>query len=644
MDESKDKKKKDQTNDKESINIKDKIKEGYVVREKDKNANKSKPNLNNNSNITEKNIANEAKKVKNQTLADEMKEAVQNQKNEEEKQNNDDFRLFTRDKTEKRYTIWILDEWLHDNLSDWGDLITYLIEVLLVSLVLIIPVIPWLIKERKNIKILSYFNTPGPLKNDTESLFRIILFTITWYTFDVILLLICENFISIMSPILYTLQLNESEFAWCLVDIFYSSRAYFRLSAVSFFIFRLITYMFTPYSKPKSLDITDPMVIRTLILWFGIYMGMLFVMKFLINNFIYDIKRSSYKETIWDLNHKIFVYKKLKLISETGNTADRDEIYETMVPSYDPGFYLKDQVFFRSADDAEIVAQNIMVLMNKKEFRYDDIKKYFPQDHEIVFKYLSGASNSENNDTIKSATFKECARDLYNKRKDMSRTLKDRDYIFDKLEVIFFLIVSYLAAIVLCMLFDIDYNTYLIGFGTSILTFSWVFADAIKKLFNCFVFVLVLRPYVIGDRVKINDEEYVVIKIDLLTTTFLNNIKTTTYLPNDALMNTKIYNIARSPPQSMILEVMVDEATTISQAKKLEEIVRNEVAKISKYFINAEMTEKMSDKIYYKIDTTQNFQSLDSLKMKKDDLIDIFDKGLARAGISHKNSFVFRLC
>lgn len=577
---------------------------------------------------------------KNKTLADEMKEAAHQQK-EESKSDAEDMAFFERQGKDECYSIWNLDYWLQNTLKNTNMVIRLLIEIAVISAIFIGPSGMWLYREWGNIDLSKFFSSPGWLSYDPESVFRLGLFVVIWYAADSIINLLCENIIMLMGSILVSLQLEESEFIWSLINNFYSAREYFRLCATFLCVFQLADWMFDKYQPPKSYNIFRPMVVRALVLWYGIYAGMMFVMKFAVNIFIYDIKKSSHSDMIIDLNNKIFIIKKLKTISEAWNTSEYHEICNEMMPSYDLGLYLKDQEFFSSPEDAEIVVQNIMALLRKKVLTYNNIKEYFPSNHERVFKYLSNTDPIQEKQVITVGALKMIAKELYVKRADINRTIKDRNYIFDKLEFMFSLVVKYISAIVLCVILGVEHEVYITGFGTSILTFSWVFADSIKNLFNCFIFVLVIRPYDIGDRVKINGENYVVNKINLLTTTFLTNLRKLTYIPNDVLISTKIYNIARSPPQSLIMEIAVDESVTYEQGRALVDAVKNDIKKATKYFVDLEFQKLEGCKLCYIIYTTQNFQSLDATMSRQNRLIKIFGSGMAKANIAYKNSFSF---
>ena len=150
---------------------------------------------------------------------------------------------------------------------------------------------------------------------------------------------------------------------------------------------------------------------------------------------------------------------------------------------YDPGLYIKDRNFFISKDDAETVAVNIMALMKTHKISFEEIKSYFPDNYEQVFKYNGGSSSDESKKSrpIKAKHLKSSITDLYQRRKDMQRTLRDRDSLFNKLDLVFALITSYAALVVLLMLFKADYRLFMASFGTSFITISWVFADFYKK-------------------------------------------------------------------------------------------------------------------------------------------------------------------
>lgn len=582
----------------------------------------------------------EDKKSKEKSLAQEIREAMA-EKPENLDNENQLFR--ERDFEEKKYSMWNLDLWLKDYFSEFHWSIAFLIETLVFGLILFLPSSYWIYKEWDNIKLKKYFQNPGYLKfGELESLFRLALFTFCWCVFDSFVSLICDSTIGIFSTILKSLQLSESEFIWSLVLTLFELRAYLRFFIVSLFVFYLSKRMFDPFNKPKSFDFTDPDTYKLLLMWAGIYSGLHFVAKFLLSILLYDIKRSSYKDTILDLNYKLFIFKKLDMIAEASTSSDKKDICESEQPSFDPGFYLKDSDFFLSEEDAGIVANNILVNLKKNKLEIEDFKEYFPNDYELVYTYLTDSESIEDAKFLTAKTFINRAKELYLKRKDMQKTLIDRDYIFNMLDSLVHVVVLYVALIILCLIFEINYKVYLVGFGSTLLTFSWIFADTIKKIFICFVFVLLIRPYEIGDRVVITNEILKVQKINLLHTTFLNRNKSVIYLANDFLFSAPIINFARSSMQCIEIEITPNNQVTLNEAKKIEEAARSKIQEISKYFSNLEMNLKTDAKVGFLVYLKRNLQDEASLNRRKSTLMKIFDDVMEEVGVPHKSSYVFK--
>lgn len=538
------------------------------------------------------------------------------------------------------YSVWSLDEYFHHVMEDWNPLIVYIIEALMVFIILFLPSLFWVIISWKTFDIKKYFKNPGPLTSDPEGLFRVALFTFIWYVFDIIILLFTRSILAIAYFILNTLQLNESEFCWNIADVLYKTRDYFRLSVDCLLIFFLSTKMFSEYSKPSNFNILEHNVQITLVLWVGIYAGMLFIMKIITNVLVYDVKNTTFKSQIRDLNQKLFVFRKLVNISEAG--SDANEIINSTVPEYDPGFYPREKDLFGSKKETSLMVRRFMARLKKKLLKYEDISNYFPNDHDPVFMYLTSSETVDKKKEIKRKALIAIATELCENRKHMVSTLKDRDTIFEKLEFIFWLGTTYLAAIILCILFDINYSFYLFGVGTSLLTFSWIFADVIKMIFHCFVFVLIIRPYSIGDRVNINDEELVVSKIDLLTSTFINTTQTITYMANIELMTTKIHNLTRSPPQNLLVEVKVGDVK-YTQLKSMEGSLKKEVQKANKHFNNAELLALADGKALFSINMVKNAGSSQQMKIRKDKIAKILEPLLQKNDISHENSYLFKI-
>lgn len=580
------------------------------------------------------------KNKQDENIGNKMKEVI-NQQQEEISEVEEPI-FYERKVKVDEYSIWNFDLWIDEKTKNCNFIIKIIMEISVIALIFLGPSGFWIYKNINNITLSKYFESPGELKDDQESLFRLGLFVTLCITFERFISLVNDNLLSIIGFVLNNLYLDDSEIIWKIMDNLSTSSPFLKKSLIVLAVYKLSNIMFSPFEKPDIFNFFNINTIKAIALIYSVYLGIMFMMKFFVYILIYDIKKSSYSSNICDLNQKLFIFIKLKSISETKEGHDVDDIINNMNPSYDPGFYLIDGDFFESKEDAKIIAQNIMALLKISKLTYDNTKIYFPNNHENIFKYLTGIDELNKKAVINVNQFKRTAADLFEKRSQMSRTLRDRNSIFEKLEFIFSMMVRYITAIIACYIFEIDYKIYLTSFGTSLLTVSWIFADVIKEVFKCFIFILIIRPFDIGDWVNIDGEDYIVRKIDLVNTTFLTSLDKLIYISNLYLIGTKIQNYARSPPESFRLELLVDSETSYKSAIDLKKAVEPEIKKMKKYFSEVKFLEICDGKLSYAIMTPHNFQNIDLTRRKKEKLIGVFEDAMVKSGIKYKNSFQFK--
>ena len=551
--------------------------------------------------------------------------------------------LCERPAWEEEFSIWRINTYLHSRYRNVPAIIRYFLEILVILIiVLVIPfIVLYLQRVTPNIKELF------TRKQSNDSLWNWVLkvdvFLCTWYIADIFICLFTDGFIHTAGVVLQILQLYQSELCWRIVQTAYTKRKYIRVAATCFFAFFLSNVMFSKYERPEITSVNIEMYAKTILLWFGIHNLLLFTVKFVVNISTYDIKQSVYRDAIIDINSKSFIFYKLKCISEAApDRSEMKSLIDNFSSEYDTGFSLKYLDLFESEEDAKIVATNILVLLKIKTLTKDQVKRLFPDNPEPVYKYLSDSSNNEDKSSgIKTKQFVALATELYRVRRDMSRSLRDRDSIYEKLELIFTLITLFLSLIILMILFQMEYRVFIASFGTSLFTFSWIFADSIKTIYNCFIFLLIIRPYTIGDRVIVDKEIMVVYKVDLFTTTFLSLDKKVVYIPNSKLIASNIANLARSPPQKDILELTVDAGTTYDAAEKLQETAKEMLLKEKQMFTDCEFIKLAGGVLSFAISHTKNFQNFASLYARRDKSIKIIRKAMAKTGISYKESYIF---
>jgi small-conductance mechanosensitive channel len=132
------------------------------------------------------------------------------------------------------------------------------------------------------------------------------------------------------------------------------------------------------------------------------------------------------------------------------------------------------------------------------------------------------------------------------------------------------------VAFAVSLTFEVPVVEVFVPLGTVIVSLSFAVGASVSNVVSSLIFVLIMRPYDVGDRVTascvMNGEETLIVKrIDVLTTTFLRIINKELTVPNFVLASCPggIENFKRSPPALMRLDIAVSIATTALQLEGL---------------------------------------------------------------------------
>ncbi|KAG5177247.1 Mechanosensitive ion channel-domain-containing protein [Tribonema minus] len=165
---------------------------------------------------------------------------------------------------------------------------------------------------------------------------------------------------------------------------------------------------------------------------------------------------------------------------------------------------------------------------------------------------------------------------IYQQRRSLALTLKDYESILIKLGYVISLVWSFIALFVFLWIFDQN----ILGLGVTwvslVVAFSFLFGSSAANFFESCVFIFVTRAYDVGDRVYIKDElndeaNYVVQRINMLTTVFRRWDDHYTILPNQQLAKREIRNMRRSGDGVMLMTLLVSIATPRAKLEALKE-------------------------------------------------------------------------
>lgn len=559
--------------------------------------------------------------------------------------------MFTKARVidQEEFSFWNMDNYLHSKFSYVPESIRILVEIIIVAVLFMIfpATLAFLENGRNAIYLpLQVFHNSG--SGPVYLFFRINFVLLICYVICVTVSMLARNILYIMVTILDLFNIEPDEYMIETIQVINSTSWCWQQSLTGLLIFITAATISQPYDFDND-DGSLRYKLITMTLMYSIFMAVIFVEKFFMCFMISEIRRKEYRNRIWDINYKTFVFKKLAAISEE-SPSERKTLAETMEADFDPGFYLKhSDLKLNSVDAAQTVAESIFGFLEIQTLIYEDLVKFFPSNHKEVYAYLADCSDvgEKDNPPITFEDLKARAVALYKERTDISKTLQSRDIVINKLDIILVTLAMYFGAVLVMILMKINYVEMLAAILPSVVTFSWIFSDTIKEIYNCFVFLLVNHPYDFGDRVVIDGEELYVSSVDLLSSTFIGVNGRQVFIPTATLFRAKIHNIRRSGKQCEEVEVLVSKDTSFNTALKLREKLTEELAKLTKSFsgevyIRGFKAEGDSVKISFAIQHQSNFQDIQKRHERRVEIVNILEKELKASGMAYLNSFAFR--
>lgn len=563
----------------------------------------------------------------------------------------DEVRAFTKKNVieEVEFGWFNLNAYLDAQLQSVPVTLRVLGECLsVIILFMVFPVgLLFLIKGKtRGINVLKDILNVGVQKDQISNFVQFYVFLTCVYILYVIVYFISDNILYICLFILDLFNMSVTEFTVQILQIIRATSYYWTNSLIFWLIFQAHNFLFHKYQW--AVGSTDKaFIFVTFVIWVSIWMFVLFVIKFCLTYCTSEIRRRDYRDRIWDINYKTFVFKKLVTISKTDKDG-RKKVADSMVSDFDPGFYLKhNDIKLSSREDAINLVESIFAYFEIQTLSFEDIKEYFPDNPEEVYEYLADKKiENEKADPIKFERMQDAAIHLQQERSDMLRTLQDRDSIFNKLDLILTTAGTYGCFLILLFLFGIPYQIYLASIGPIFFTFSWIFSDTIKEIYNCFVFLLVKHPYDVGDRVIIDGQEYLVNKTDVLASTFIDLNGKTVYIPTPVLFSKTICNMRRSKKQSESLTLLIDRSTKFKDAIKFRDKLKKALSEEKKNFTGEVIIRKFEVtegnlSLTLDIQHTSNFQQANEKLRRRDLCTEIVSKCLSSCGVKYTNSFKY---
>ncbi|KAH8552566.1 Mechanosensitive ion channel-domain-containing protein, partial [Umbelopsis sp. PMI_123] len=211
---------------------------------------------------------------------------------------------------------------------------------------------------------------------------------------------------------------------------------------------------------------------------------------------------------------------------------------------------------------------NIVAPDNDVIFR-EDFVNYFATSDEAQKAF--DVFDRDKNGNISKRELRNGTLEIFKERKHLAASLRDLSQASGKLDNILIAAFAIIWVLIVATAFGVNIGSQLLPLWTMFVAISFIFGNSAKDMFESIIFVFVTHPYDVGDRVFVGTENWTVVEIDLLTTTFKKWDGTTLYAHHTVIAPQYICNLRRSGPMAEVIEFNIHFSTPAEKIYRLRE-------------------------------------------------------------------------
>ncbi|KAJ3680467.1 hypothetical protein LUZ60_016745 [Juncus effusus] len=216
----------------------------------------------------------------------------------------------------------------------------------------------------------------------------------------------------------------------------------------------------------------------------------------------------------------------------------------------------------RSENEAKIAAKKIFINVAKPGSKYiylEDLMRFMR--HEEAEKAMNLFEGSNEPKKVSRRSLKNWVVNAYKERKALALTLNDTKTAVNKLHQMANVVVGVIVFALWLLILEIATTHFFVFLSSQLLLAVFIFGNTLKTVFESIVFLFVMHPFDVGDRVEIEEVQYVVEEMNIMTTIFLRYDNLKVSYPNNILATKPISNFYRSPDMGDSIDFSIHVAT-----------------------------------------------------------------------------------
>ncbi|KAL7117614.1 hypothetical protein ACP275_03G082300 [Erythranthe tilingii] len=213
-------------------------------------------------------------------------------------------------------------------------------------------------------------------------------------------------------------------------------------------------------------------------------------------------------------------------------------------------------------NQAKAAAKKIFINVAKPGSKYifqEDLMRFMREDE--VLKTMRLFEDGSEQKRICKRTLKNWVVNAFRERRALALSLNDTKTAVNKLHQMLNVMVGVLVIVIWLLILKVATTHFFIFLSSQLLLVVFMFGNTCKTTFEAIIFLFVMHPFDVGDRVEIDGVQMVVEEMNILTTVFLKFDNHKIYYPNSVLSTKPIHNYYRSPDMGDSIDFCVHIST-----------------------------------------------------------------------------------
>lgn len=219
-------------------------------------------------------------------------------------------------------------------------------------------------------------------------------------------------------------------------------------------------------------------------------------------------------------------------------------------------------VHITSENQAKVAAKKIFFNVSKPGAKYiylEDLMRFMREDEAL--KTIRLFEDGSEQKGISKRALKNWVVNAFRERRALALSLNDTKTAVDKLHHMLNVLVGVLIIVIWLLILKVATTHFFIFLSSQLLLVVFMFGNTCKTTFEAIIFLFVMHPFDVGDRVEVDGVQMVVEEMNILTTVFLKFDNHKIYYPNSVLSTKPIHNYYRSPDMGDAIDFSIHIST-----------------------------------------------------------------------------------